>query len=171
MVKGIAHMEGIVRPLAWDEFPGTVCVVFKAFRSPAGEKMALEQKLFMESVLPGAIMRKLKPEEMEVYRKPFAELGEGRRPTLALLAGMHERGRFLRPCRACDLPHLLAGQRPVGCLEFTTGRLADGNGCDRVPAQMRHSRGGRARFRARTAVNEFNQPRQRAKKIPLSCPP
>jgi len=81
-VKGIAYMEGVVRPFSWDEFPSTARDVFKGFRSPAGEKMILEQNMFVEGVLPGAIMRKLEPEEMAAYRKPFIEPGESRRPML-----------------------------------------------------------------------------------------
>lgn len=81
-VKAIAYMEAVVRPFRWDEFPGTARDVFKGFRSPAGEKMILEQNMFIEGVLPGAIMRKLEPEEMAAYRKPFIEPGESRRPML-----------------------------------------------------------------------------------------
>src|SRR5262249_6619140 len=33
-------------------------------------------------VLPGAILRKMSDEDMAEYRRPFAEPGEGRRPTL-----------------------------------------------------------------------------------------
>ena len=36
----------------------------------------------IEAVLPGSILRKLSDEEMDTYRAPFREPGEGRRPTL-----------------------------------------------------------------------------------------
>jgi len=82
-VRGIAYMEAIVMPLpSWDDWPPPVRPVFQAFRSPAGEKMVLEQNLFVEQVLPGAILRKLTDAEMEEYRRPFATPGESRRPTL-----------------------------------------------------------------------------------------
>jgi len=81
-VKGICYMEAIVRPLRWDEFPAAAAAVFKGFRSPAGEDMVLEKNIFVEKVLPGSVTRQLTPEEMEVYRRPFAEPGEGRRATL-----------------------------------------------------------------------------------------
>ena len=48
----------------------------------AGEKMVLQNNYFIEEILPNAIMRKLTAEEMAEYRRPFAEPGEGRRPTL-----------------------------------------------------------------------------------------
>ena len=38
--------------------------------------------MFVERVLPGSILRKVGEAEMEVYRRPFREPGEGRRPTL-----------------------------------------------------------------------------------------
>src|SRR5262249_2975510 len=37
---------------------------------------------FIETILPGAVLRKLSAEEMAQYRRPFGEPGEGRRPTL-----------------------------------------------------------------------------------------
>src|SRR6202000_325178 len=37
---------------------------------------------FIEQILPKAVPRTLAPEEMAEYRRPFAEPGEGRRPTL-----------------------------------------------------------------------------------------
>jgi haloalkane dehalogenase len=81
-VKGIAYMEAIVQPVTWDEWPKAVKPVFQAFRSPAGEAMILEQNFFIEQVLVGAIARKLSDEEMDVYRRPFRDAGESRRPTL-----------------------------------------------------------------------------------------
>jgi haloalkane dehalogenase len=81
-VRGLAYMEAIVRPLSWDDWPEAARRVFQGFRSPAGEGMVLEGNVFVERVLPGSILRKLGDAEMEVYRRPFREPGEGRRPTL-----------------------------------------------------------------------------------------
>ena len=81
-VKGIAYMEGIVRPLTWEEWPESARGVFQGFRSPAGEEMILEKNVFVERVLPGSILRELSDVEMEVYKKPFLNSGEDRRPTL-----------------------------------------------------------------------------------------
>ena len=82
-VRGIAYMEAIVKPLTWDDWPKAVRPVFQGLRSPAGEQMILEQNAFVEQILPGAILRPLSEAEMAVYRRPFAERGEGRRPTLS----------------------------------------------------------------------------------------
>ena len=36
-VLGIAYMEGIVKPVSWDEWPEAARGVFQGFRSPAGD--------------------------------------------------------------------------------------------------------------------------------------
>jgi haloalkane dehalogenase len=82
-VRGIAFMEGIVTPRAWSDFPSDFRGVFEGFRSPAGERMVLEQNLFVEALLPALILRRLSDEEMDHYRAPFANPGEDRRPTLS----------------------------------------------------------------------------------------
>ena len=81
-VKGIAYMEAIVQPLTWSDWPEPYRGIFQAFRSPAGEEMILTKNMFVESILPGAVLRKLTEEEMAHYRRPFVEAGEARRPTL-----------------------------------------------------------------------------------------
>src|SRR5262245_42547598 len=82
-VKGIAYMEAIVRPQGWDHWDEmNMRPLLQALRSEAGEKMVLQENFFIEKILPGAVLRTLTAEEMAEYRRPFAEQGEGRRPTL-----------------------------------------------------------------------------------------
>ncbi|MCW5773766.1 MAG: haloalkane dehalogenase [Rhodospirillaceae bacterium] len=82
-VRGIAYMETIVSPIdSWDDWPENARNIFQAMRSPAGEKLILEKNLFIEGILPGAILRKLTAAEHDAYRAPFREAGEGRRPML-----------------------------------------------------------------------------------------
>ena len=81
-VKGIAYMEAIVGPLTWDNWPDSATRIFQGMRSDAGEGMVLEKNMFVERVLPASVIRELTGEEMEVYRKPYLEPGESRRPTL-----------------------------------------------------------------------------------------
>ena len=81
-VTGIAYMEAIVRPLAWDEWPAQARSIFQGLRSPAGEEMVLEKNLFVEAVLPASVIRSLTDVEMAEYRRPFSQPGESRRPTL-----------------------------------------------------------------------------------------
>lgn len=80
-VAGIAYMEAIVRPMTWDDWPEAATEIFRGFRSPAGEDMVIDKNLFVEAVLPAAIMRDLSPEEHDEYRRPFTNPPD-RRPTL-----------------------------------------------------------------------------------------
>ena len=81
-VKGIAYMEAIVTPLRWDDWPDNARNIFQLMRSPAGDELVLEKNVFIERILPGAIQRKLTEQEMAVYREPWTEAGESRRPML-----------------------------------------------------------------------------------------
>ncbi len=80
-IAGIVYMEAIVSPFRWEEFPPAFVDIFRGLRSPLGEKMVMEDNLFVEGLLPGAILRELTPEEHNEYRRPFAQR-EDRRPTL-----------------------------------------------------------------------------------------
>jgi haloalkane dehalogenase len=81
-VAGIVYMEAIVAPLRWSDWPDNARRVFQGFRSPGGEDMILNKNIFVERVLPGAVLRGLDDAAMAVYRAPFAKPGEDRRPTL-----------------------------------------------------------------------------------------
>jgi len=81
-VAGIAYLEAIVRPLAWDEWPESARKIFQAMRSPAGDEMVLDKNVFVERILPASVLRGLIPAEMDVYRAPYQEPGEARRPML-----------------------------------------------------------------------------------------
>lgn len=79
-VKAIAYMEAIVADRSWKEF-GDFEGTFRAFRSPAGEGMVLDNNVFIEQVLPHAILRPLSEQEMDAYRAPF-KTRESRWPML-----------------------------------------------------------------------------------------
>jgi haloalkane dehalogenase len=81
-LRGLVYMEAIVRPLTWDEWPEPARKVFQAMRSPAGDEMVLQKNVFVERILPASVLRGLTDAEMTVYRKPYLEAGESRRPTL-----------------------------------------------------------------------------------------
>ena len=81
-IRGIAYMEGIVRPIAsWDEWSPAATPIFQGFRSDKGEAMILDRNVFVERVLPGSVLRKLTEAEMTEYRRPFLQR-EDRWPTL-----------------------------------------------------------------------------------------
>jgi len=81
-VRGIAYMEGIVRPLTWEEWPEAARRIFQGMRSEAGEDLVLQRNMFVERILPSSVLRGLGEAEMAVYKAPYLEAGESRRPTL-----------------------------------------------------------------------------------------
>jgi len=74
-IKAIAFLEAILMPLPdFQAFPDSMREMFRAFRSPdQGRKLIIDQNIFIERVLPNAILRKLSEEEMNRYREPFLE--------------------------------------------------------------------------------------------------
>ena len=79
-IKAIVYMEGIVRPFrSWDEWPEATRAFFQGQRTSAGEKLILEQNLFIEYLLP---LRNISREAMEVYRRHYRNPGRSRQPML-----------------------------------------------------------------------------------------
>ncbi len=81
-VKGVAYMETIVTPVTWDDWPESSRRVFQGMRSDAGEEIVLEKNVFVERILPASVLEPLPDEVMDIYRKPYLQPGESRRPTL-----------------------------------------------------------------------------------------
>jgi haloalkane dehalogenase len=129
-VRGIAYMEAIVRPLAWNaEWPEDFKPIFAKLRDPAiGETLVLEKNVFVERILPASILRKLSEAEMAEYRRPFTEPGEGRRPTLTWPREMPSDVHAIVAAywdwlRQSAVPKLLLSAEPGGIL--TGAPLAD----------------------------------------------
>ena len=119
-------------PIDWSDFPESVRAVFQGFRSPQGEAMVLDNNMFVEAVLPGAILRTLSDEEMDHYRRPFRNPGEDRRPTLSwprnlpiegepadVVAVVTDYGRWLAES---DVPKLFINGHPGAIIR---GRVRD----------------------------------------------
>jgi haloalkane dehalogenase len=81
-IRGIVYFETIVRSRSWDEMDQAARKVFERLRSPAGEELVLQENVFIEKLLPERILRSLSETEMAVYRRPYLQPGEDRRPTL-----------------------------------------------------------------------------------------
>src|SRR5262252_5071963 len=62
-------------------FPGRPRSTIRTLRSPDGERLVLDENMFVEVVLPRGILRKLTDDEMEAYRAPYRDR-ERRLPTL-----------------------------------------------------------------------------------------
>jgi haloalkane dehalogenase len=125
-VLGIAYMEAIVRPVTWDEWPEQAKQVFQGFRSEAGESMVLEKNIFVDRVLPASVLRELTDDEMAVYRRPYLEPGEDRRPTLTWPRQIPIEGEppdvheivdgYSKWLAECDLPKLFVNADPGSIL-------------------------------------------------------
>ncbi|QLY30811.1 haloalkane dehalogenase [Nocardia huaxiensis] len=69
-VRGIAVTETFLRPMEWSDMPPQGAELFRRFRSEEGEKLVLEQNMFIEFNLP-ASTRGLSLSALEEYRKPY----------------------------------------------------------------------------------------------------
>jgi len=81
-VRGVVFMETVLTPLTWEDWPEAARGIFRGMRSEAGEEMVLDKNVFVERILPGSVLDPISEEDMAVYRRPFLESGEARRPTL-----------------------------------------------------------------------------------------
>ena len=128
-VQGIVYMETIVSPVSWRDWPEDAKGIFQGMRSDAGEKIVLQKNLFVEGILPNSVLRKLTEEEMNVYRKPFLEEGERRRPMLSWPREIPIEGEPEDVCsivtaygkwlQDCEIPKLFINAEPGSIL---TGR-------------------------------------------------
>jgi haloalkane dehalogenase len=80
-IKAIAYYEAVAHTRRWEDFREGRDRQFRALRSPEGERLVLDENMFVEVVLPSGILRKLSDEEMEAYRAPYRDR-ERRLPTL-----------------------------------------------------------------------------------------
>lgn len=80
--RGLAYLEAGVVPVSWREGTGPDPGLFGALRGPDGERMVLQDNVFVEVVLQAGTQRVLTPAELDAYRRPFAEPGEDRRAML-----------------------------------------------------------------------------------------
>lgn len=81
-VRGVVYMETLVTQLTWEDWPDSARGIFQAMRSEAGEEIVLNKNVFVERILPASVIEKLPEDVMTVYRAPYLEAGESRRPTL-----------------------------------------------------------------------------------------
>ncbi|MCP2287640.1 haloalkane dehalogenase [Nocardia amikacinitolerans] len=69
-VRGIALIETFLRPMEWSEMPPLGAELFRKFRSAEGERMVLEENMFIEFNLPHGVTN-LAKEDHDVYRAPY----------------------------------------------------------------------------------------------------
>lgn len=75
-IQGIALMETFLWNMAWEDF-GSYKAGFKLFRSPVGYLMNQVMNVFVNKLLPGAVLKKenMTEEVMGHYRAPFPTIG------------------------------------------------------------------------------------------------
>jgi haloalkane dehalogenase len=128
-VRAIVYMEAIVGTRRWDEYEPARRAVFQSLRSAEGERLVLEENAFIEQLLPSGVLRKLTPEELDEYRRPYRTPGESRRPTLSWPRQLPIDGdppgvcaeveRYAQWLSTCDQPKLFINAEPGRLL---TGR-------------------------------------------------
>ena len=124
-VKGVAYMEGIVKPVSWSDWPESAVGIFKGFRSDKGEDLILNRNMFIEGVLPSSVIRPLSDTEMDAYRAPHLETDD-RQPLLNwprqipiegepedVVALVNEYGAFMA---ASEIPKLFINADPGSIL-------------------------------------------------------
>jgi haloalkane dehalogenase len=124
-VKGVAYMEGIVKPVSWSDWPASAVGIFKGFRSDKGEDLILNRNMFIEGVLPSSVIRPLSDAEMDAYRAPHLETDD-RQPLLNwprqipiegepkdVVALVNQYGAFMA---ASDIPKLFINADPGSIL-------------------------------------------------------
>jgi len=141
-VKGLAFME-FIRPIpSWDDFhqDAVARATFQKFRTPGvGEKMVLEDNVFVERVLPGSIVRKLSDAEIEAYRQPFPDV-ESRRPVLALPRQLPIAGEPADVYATLEAAHAALRQSDFPKLLFAgnPGALVSPDFAKRFAASLKH---------------------------------
>ncbi len=79
-IKGIAFMEALVKPMKWEDFPSDFKMGFKLFRTPGiGWLMISVMNMFVNQILPQAIVRKLTTQEKNYYGAPYKTI-QSRKP-------------------------------------------------------------------------------------------
>lgn len=82
-VLGLALLESIIKPMAWEELSPQARARSEAVRTPGtGEKMMLEQDLAVRSAFTGGVLTPLTEEELAAHLAPYPD-PESRRPLLA----------------------------------------------------------------------------------------
>ena len=85
-VKGIAFMEALIPPFFpvnnIEQMGEKLAAVFGAVRnSPEGKNLVYERNIFVEELLPNAVLRDLSEAELAAYRCPYLDKSS-RKPTL-----------------------------------------------------------------------------------------
>ena len=137
-IKGVALMEAMIKPLTWSGFEPKFRLIFKMMRAPViGPLMVQVGNVFVTQVVPQAIERKLRPEEVAAYQEPFPTIAS-RKPVLVFPreipidgkpSDVHDviSGYSTWLTAADELPKLLFHADPGGTIDAETVAWATAN--------------------------------------------
>jgi haloalkane dehalogenase len=81
-VRGVVVFETFLRPMRWTDWPPQGAELFRALRTPGvGERMVLEENVFLARSLENGVKRGLSAEERAAYAAPYPDPAS-RRPVL-----------------------------------------------------------------------------------------
>lgn len=129
-IKGLAFMEALVKPMKWENFPAEFRIGFRLFRTPGiGWLLLSVMNLFVNQVMPQAIVRELSAEEKKRYSAPYKTI-KSRKPVRqwpceipidGKPADVHEViSGYSRKLRESALPKLLFHAAPGGIINSKT---------------------------------------------------
>lgn len=82
-VLGVAFLESIVKPMAWEDLSAPARRRSEAFRAAGtGEEMVLDQNLFVRQAFTGGVLTPVAAHDLETFLAPFPTR-DSRRPVLA----------------------------------------------------------------------------------------
>jgi len=122
-IKGLVFMEAMLLPVpSYKAMPPQVRDMMKALRTPGvGEKLGIEDNIFIEKILPSMAVRTLTKEEMDNYRRPYLDK-ESRKPLLMwprelVIAGKPIKNSkkqlaYLEKLKKSEIPKLLLHATP-----------------------------------------------------------
>lgn len=79
-VAGIAFTDPLLPPFGWEDWQPAKVTEFQYLRTAEGERDTLENNFFVRQAA-STMVRMLAPAELAEIERPYAEPGEGRRPT------------------------------------------------------------------------------------------
>ena len=92
-VKGVCFMESSLTHFPdWQAVPEHLRAGFQAMKTEMGEKLILEANMMIERGIQSGCERQLSTEELDEYRRPFVDAGEGRRAMLSFVRAVPVNG-------------------------------------------------------------------------------
>jgi haloalkane dehalogenase len=149
-VKALAFMETVIPntpPTTFspdqniEELQGFAKILALLSTPNIGEKMIFEDNMFIEQLLPTALMRKLSTSEMNAYREPFAG-GKNRLPMLQFpreVGIFGNASEYVKQSRNNFAEYLMSTEVPALLLTFSPGALINQEKIDWVKNSMKNA--------------------------------